>query len=85
MTDIEYDVIDELYFVQPYSHLKDELDLEDNILLEVLEKLLFRGFVKCFRNQDDELPMEEVDLKSNFRHYYYLATKKGLMAHNAGD
>jgi len=82
MTDEEFDLLDELYFVQPYAFLKEELAWDDERIYEVLHGLQKKGWVKCFKAMDEEVFEAELDLKNNFRNYFYLATKKGLMAHN---
>lgn len=82
MTDEEFDVLDELYFVQPYEHLKEELEMDDKDLLLVLKSLLKKTWVKCYSAMDEEVFEKDIDLENNFQRYLYLATKKGLMAHN---
>jgi hypothetical protein len=40
--------------------------------------------VKCFfPDPDTEMPYEEAAFARQYRHYYYLATKAGLVAHNS--
>ena len=82
MTDVEFDVLDELYFVQPYDYLVSELELEDSELKEVLISLIEKGWVKCFLNMQEEALSHELQLDEKYREYFYLATKAGLMAHN---
>lgn len=82
MTDIEFDVLDELYFVQPFDYLVDELDVDEPELKETLSVLIDKGWVKCFISmQEEELP-HQVKLEEKYKEYFYLATKAGLMAHN---
>lgn len=82
MSDEEFDLLDELYFVQPYSYLKESLGWEDPLLLETLASLYQKSFIKCLSTPDSER-FDQVDLKGEGKQLYYLATKKGLMAHNA--
>ena len=82
MTDQEFDLLDELYFVQPYAYLKEELGWSDEELLHTLERLHQKGWLKCYDKMDEEVYESHVDLKSNYQSYFYLASKKGLMAHN---
>ncbi len=81
MSENEYDLIDELYFVQPFDYLKDALGWEDDLILATLRSLYDQGYIKCLQSPDSEI-FEEVDLAHEGRSYFYLATKKGLMAHN---
>ena len=82
MTDLEYDVLDELYFVISFSQLQDTLELKEHELKEVLQMLLRKGWIKCFSNQTDELSANEIDFSNRFKEYHYLATKAGLLVHH---
>ena len=82
MTDIEYDILDELYFVTPYSELQEQTGFEDGELKLNLSSLIKGGLVKVYRTIDEELESEEAGLSDNYRSYYYLASKKGLFEHN---
>lgn len=81
MSEEEFDLLDELYFVQPYSYLKETLSWDDEKLLVNLQKLFSKGYIKCLSHPDNEL-FENVLIQENGSSYYYLATKKGLMHHN---
>ena len=82
MSDAEFDVMDELYFVQPYSYLIEELDMPNSDLIEALKSLIEKGWVKCLYNMNDEVFKDKLDFDNEFQDYYYLATKLGLLAHN---
>jgi hypothetical protein len=82
MTDQEFDLLDELYFVQHYSELKRQLSWEDDLLLRLLKNLYEKELIKCFRTPDDEV-FQVDNLYLEGKTYYYLATKKGLMIHNS--
>lgn len=83
MSDLEYDVLDELYFVQSFSDLMKSTDLEEKELRPILQKLLNKGWIRCFLTVSEEVPSEELDFELEFRNYYYLASKSGLLAHNS--
>ena len=83
MTDLEFDVMDELYFVVSFPELQRLVQLSGAQLKGVLEGLLDKNYVKCFENVSDELPHDEVDFSRNYRNYHYLASKEGLFAHNS--
>ena len=82
MTDEEFDVLDELYFVQPFSYLVEEMSMAAEELKPILSALLSKGWVKCFYNMNDEVFEHELDFENQFKDYCYLATKQGLLAHN---
>ena len=80
MSDEEFDLLDELYFVQPYAFLQETLEWEDKRLLDTLTLLVEKGWVKCFTEPDQEC-FEVINLQEVGKELLYLATKKGLMAH----
>ena len=82
MTEEEYDLLDELYFVYSYDHLKKVLNWEDEKLLATLQLLYEKEWIKCFSAPDEEV-LRGGDIKNRGKSYFYLATKKGLMEHNS--
>lgn len=83
MTDAEFDLLDELYFVQSFPELKRSLHWPDHTFKELLYAMAGKGWIKVLRTQDEEIPLEKADFEENFQKYYYLATKAGLLAHNS--
>jgi hypothetical protein len=81
MNDQEFELLDELYFVQGYDLIKDALGWEDGQLLATLDSLYRSGMIKCLTTPDTER-FDVVDIPLEGKNLYYLATKKGLMAHN---
>ncbi len=82
MSDEEFDLIDELYFVQRYDFIKESLGWEDKKLLITLNSLYRSGMIKCLTSPDTER-FDVVDISAEGKNLFYLATKKGLMAHNS--
>lgn len=83
MTELEFDVLDELYFVLSYQQLIEACDLTDQELAATLGSLYEKGWLKVLQTVDDEA-QEPLELQTKFRTYFYLASKKGLHAHNLG-
>ena len=85
MTDLEFDIIDELYFVQSFQTVLNELDIDPLLLKDELKALILKGWVKCFESgaSDEILFSEELDFDHHYLKYHYLATKEGLLAHNS--
>ncbi|PZX56562.1 hypothetical protein [Algoriphagus chordae] len=81
MNDEEFDLMDELYFVQPYGYLLETLGWEDDLLLKTLQKLYSQGYIKCLDDPDKER-FGATDILKEGKGLYFLATKNGLMAHN---
>lgn len=82
MTDLEFDVLDELYFVTSFQELAQTLELEESKLCGVLFGLLKKDWIKCYVDPSDEVLSQNLDFDQHYQSYYYLATKTGLMAHN---
>ncbi len=82
MSDAEFDLLDELYFVQPFGYLKESLGWDDKPILDTLQSLYTKGMIKCLNTPDEER-FDEVDILKDGKGLLYLASKKGLMAHNA--
>ena len=83
MTDEEFDIIDELYFVTPYSELKEETGFSDEQLRSNLVDLVNKGWVRVYKSVDEESEVQQMDSQSTYQSFYYLASKKGLFEHNA--
>ena len=84
MTEIEFDILDELYFVTAFEDLGRQLRLPEAELGGHLQALVAKGYVKCFfPDPDSEIAYEEAAFAQNYRRYFYLATKAGLVAHNS--
>jgi len=81
MTDKEFDLLEELYFVKTYSDLKKSLGEEINISDE-LHRLIKKGWAKVLDEDDNEIPVTELIFDNNNSVYKFIATKKGLIAHN---
>lgn len=81
MTNAEYDLMDELYFIQSYQELKGKLGLSDPELSCLLLDMLGKGWVKVINRIDGEDIPDF--LPQQMDSYSYLATKAGLFAHNS--
>ena len=83
MSDIEFDILDELYFVTSFGQLALALDMDEKMLKNSLEGLLKKGWIECLISPEDETPVRPAHFEREYRNYYYLATKAGLLAHNS--
>jgi len=83
MTEDEYIVMDELYFVISYSELQSSVNLNSKKLKLILQGLWEKGWLRCYEGLDNELDLHTADISNHFDKYHYLASKEGLMAHNS--
>ena len=82
MSEAEYDIMDQLYFVTSYEDIKNLSQVEESLVTEVVWRFISRGWIKCFEGPENEITVTEDDFKTNFNKYHYLASKQGLLAHN---
>ena len=82
MTDEEYEIIDQLYFVVGYAELAGTATLQPVVIRQVLWDIIEKGWVKCLSGPETEIWPDEDEFARNYSNYYYLATKKGLFKHN---
>ncbi|ABG59444.1 hypothetical protein [Cytophaga hutchinsonii] len=83
MTDIEFELIDSLYFVQTFGFLCNELELNEHDLKALLIGMVQKEWVKVLDKESDEEILSPEIWSANCSGYHYLATKKGLFAHNS--
>ncbi len=83
MTDNEFDLLDELYFVQSFEVIKDALNWEKELLKETLFSLYKKDFIKILIEHDVDFS-DTIDSYEMFdwENKYFLASKKGLLLHN---
>ncbi|MEM6735912.1 MAG: hypothetical protein AAGC64_07775 [Bacteroidota bacterium] len=83
MTEIEYNILDQLYFVTSYQKLREELGYSHDQLKFNLREMIKNGLVRVYNEIDQELEQDKLDMQHSFQSYYYLASKKGLFEHNS--
>lgn len=83
MSDQEFDVLDELYFVQSFEEVKESSGLAEEPLKQLLLEMWEKGWIRCMENREEEPGVDKEDFSKNYSRYFYLATKKGLLAHNS--
>jgi len=82
LTNNEFDLLDELYFVQNYNELKDALEWNDAQIQSTLKSVSQKGYVKLLSDHDTEYAFSALNEDTPWKQLYFLATKKGLMVHN---
>ncbi|MDB5257634.1 MAG: hypothetical protein JWM14_2329 [Chitinophagaceae bacterium] len=86
MTDQEFDILDELYFVISFQDLMRNLSWSASDILPVLKQLVAKEMVKCIDPQsEEEVTLSVADLDKQYNKILFLATKKGLMEHNSRE
>ena len=88
MTDLEFDILDELYFVTNWKDLLAALGrpADDAPLRTAIEGLVQRGLVRTyFPDPDSELHYQPLLFAAHYPQMLYLATKAGLLAHTTSE
>lgn len=86
MNRLEFDLLDELYFVKSYNEISDSLEWEDKKILKTLQSVYAKGWLRCYLTPTQEiLDDDDIDIEKNYKKYFYLASKAGLFAHNSNE
>ncbi len=83
MNDLEFDILDEIYFVESFERIQHRLGIDAYSLKEALKKMIEKGWVKCFANGYTEIIADTHSFEEKYQTYQYLATKEGLLVHNS--
>lgn len=83
MSENEFEVLDELYFVTSYPKLKLELGFKDSELISTLKSLFSNQWIRVLRTEEIDMEASEIDWDNGVKGYFFLASKKGLFAHNS--
>jgi hypothetical protein len=84
LTDIEYDILNAIYFVEPFENILAECNASPNVVADVLKQLIHKKYVVAMRfdEQKQDYVKSFIFDSDDMHAYSYLATKDGLLAHN---
>ncbi|MBO3270570.1 MULTISPECIES: hypothetical protein [Hymenobacter] len=83
VTDAEFDILDELYFVTSFAELSRKTTLAAPVVEENLRSLLEKDLIRSFwPDADTELAYEPTSFGAICRDAFFLASKEGLLQHN---
>jgi hypothetical protein len=82
MTELEFEVLDHLYFIKHSSELLDFSTIERDKLLDVLSDLCNKKWIRVFEGQKELLTIEPNQIREKFESLSFVVTKAGLLAHN---
>jgi hypothetical protein len=83
MTDNEYDLLEELYFIQSFQDIQLSLGWPEYQLIAQLHNLWMKGWMRCVALLDGDEPPTNPDILHHATLYHYVASKEGLKAHNS--
>jgi hypothetical protein len=84
LNDVQFDILDAIYFVEPLANILEEVDAPRAVVLDELRTMIDRGWVQVLRFDEARgdyvrTAIYDSDQMGDFR---YLATKDGLMKHH---
>lgn len=84
LSDIEYDILNAIYFVEPFDNIVSECREPEKIVADVLKQLIAKKYVSPMRFDEEKQEYIRTYFydSDDMRAYHYLATKDGLLAHN---
>jgi len=83
VTNSEFDILDELYFVTSFCDLSQKTGVPATTLTQHLRTLLEQGLIRSYwPDPDTELAYEESSFGALSQDCFYLASKEGLLRHN---
>jgi len=80
LSEIEYDVLEELYFVQSIQSLEKKCALSVASLEEILLELYKKQYIKLLDQNFNEI---NNFMNEDFLRFQFVISKKGLFAHNS--
>lgn len=84
LSEIDFDILNVLYFVEPFSKILEEVDAPPKIVGDCLKHLIAKKYVVAMRfdEQKQDYVKSFMFDSDDLHAYSYLATKDGLLAHN---
>ena len=85
MSDLEFAILDELYFINTFEDLQSSMEVEEEVLRDSLKSLIKKNWVKVLLKDTEEELTQLENFDSDYKQYNYLVTKAGLFAHNSTE
>lgn len=84
LSNIEYDILSAVYFVESFDHILEECKESAAVVGDVIKQLIHKKYIVAMRWDEEktEYVRSFIYDSDNMRAYHYLATKDGLVAHN---
>lgn len=82
--EVEFEVLNVLYFVEPFEKILEEVSFPNNIVADALKTLIHKKWVVAMKWDEgiQDYKRSFIYDSDNMHAYSYLATKEGLLAHN---
>ncbi|MCS7029397.1 MAG: hypothetical protein NZ519_11595 [Bacteroidia bacterium] len=84
LTPLQYEILDKIYFVEPFHRIVEEVKSPANVVADELKNLIAKQWVQVLKYDEqikDYIKTEIYDI-DNLEDYFFLITKEGLLKHN---
>lgn len=84
MNDVQFDILDSLYFVEPYAYILEEVSHPPAVVKDELRQMIDKGWVQVMRFDEEKGDYLRTSIydADQMEDYAFLATKEGLLRHN---
>jgi len=85
LDDIEWEILDAIYFIEPFSNILNEVKAPRAVVADCLKQLIHKKYVVALEWNEEKQDYLKTYMYNtdNMDDYFYLATKDGLLAHNS--
>lgn len=83
ISQVEYDILNVLYFPEPLENILEEVNADRNVISDVLKRLIDKKLVTAmiFDTEKKDFVKSFIYDTDNMDDYHYLITKEGLLLH----
>lgn len=84
LTDIQFQILDSLYFVETFAHIVEEANEPPAVVKDEIRTLIDKGLVQVMMFDEEKGDFRRTTIfdADNIQDYSFLATKDGLLKHN---
>lgn len=84
LTEIQFQILDVLYFVEPFNKILEETGLPKPILVSELKILIAKRWIQTmiFSEKYGDYISSSLYDGDNMESHFFMATKDGLLVHN---
>ncbi len=84
LNDIQFQILDAIYFVEPFANILEEVDANRPIIIDELRTMIDKGWVQVmiYEQAKGDFVKTSIFDTDHLEEYHFLATKDGLLKHN---
>jgi hypothetical protein len=84
LNDVQFKILDSVYFVESYEHIREEVDEPEPVLIDELRNMIDKGYIQVmeFKAEIGDFERTAIFDSGNLSEYAFLATRDGLLKHN---